>query len=334
MANLKDEFLKQSAWTGKIFNGDWVDSIAGTIEVTEPGTGETMATVGFANQEDVNSACVIADAVQQEWANLGARERANIFFKAATILQENFEEIATYVALESGGIIPKGQHEVNEAVAILHNAAHLATAPRGEILQSLKGPDCMSMAKRVPRGVVGIISPFNFPLVLSMRAVAPALACGNTVVIKPDPQTPVGGGFAIARALEDAGLPKGVFHVLPGAAEAGEALCTNPLVQMIQFTGSTAVGRRVGELAGHHLKKVSLELGGTTRSSFLMMPILMLRSIMPHSAPFSIRDRSVWPPAAFLYKRASMISSSQNWLKKLRICPWVIRRRVRLLWAP
>ena len=262
MTNQKGEFLNQSVWTGKIFNGDWVDATGGTIDVIEPGTGETMATVGFANQEDVNQACIMADAAQQAWANLGARERADIFYRAATILQENFEEIATYVALESGGIIPKGQHEVKEAIAILHNAAHIAIAPRGEILQSLKGPGCISLAKRVPRGVVGIISPFNFPLVLSMRAVAPALACGNTVVIKPDPQTPVGGGFAIARALEDAGLPKGVFHVLPGAAEAGEALCTNPQVQMIQFTGSTAVGRRVGELAGYHLKKVSLELGG------------------------------------------------------------------------
>lgn len=262
MANIKGDFLQQAGWTGKIFNGDWIASQAGTIDVIEPGTGEVMATVGFANEADVNNACAMAEQAQPGWAKTGARDRAAIFYKAATHLQENFDEIATYVALESGGIIPKGQHEVKEAIEILHHAAHLATAPRGEVLQSLKGPDCISLARRVPRGVIGIISPFNFPLVLSMRAVAPALACGNTVVIKPDPQTPVGGGFAIARVLEAAGLPKGVFHVLPGAAEAGEALCTNPMVQMIQFTGSTTVGRRVAELAGRHLKKVSLELGG------------------------------------------------------------------------
>ena len=262
MSDTESVFLNQSAWTNNIYNGEWITPKGGTLDVIEPGTGEVMATVGFANAEDINTACSEAEAAQADWAKMGGRERAEIFYKAAASLQANFEEVATYVALESGGIIPKGMHEVKEAIEILRNAAHLSTAPRGEILQSLKGPDCLSLAKRVPRGVVGIISPFNFPLVLSMRAVAPALACGNTVVIKPDPQTPVGGGFAIARAFEEAGLPKGVFHVLPGAAEAGEALCTNDFVQMIQFTGSTAVGRRVGELAGQHLKKVSLELGG------------------------------------------------------------------------
>jgi len=110
----------------------------------------------------------------------------------------------------------------------------------------------MSLAKRVPRGVVGTISPFNFPLILALRAIAPALACGNAVVTKPDPQT----------SFSEAGLPAGVFHVLPGEAEAGEALCTDKHVQMIQFTGSTNVGRRVAELAGRHLKRVSVELGG------------------------------------------------------------------------
>jgi benzaldehyde dehydrogenase (NAD) len=95
-----------------------------------------------------------------------------------------------------------------------------------------------------------------------MRAVAPALATGNAVVLKPDLHTPVSGGFVIAQALEEAGLPAGVLHVLPGGAEAGEALCTHRDVQMIQFTGSTTVGRRVAELAGRELKKVSLELGG------------------------------------------------------------------------
>jgi benzaldehyde dehydrogenase (NAD) len=114
----------------------------------------------------------------------------------------------------------------------------------------------------VPHGVVGVISPFNFPLILSTRAVAPALALGNAVVLKPDPQTPVTGGFILARLFEAAGLPPGLLHVLPGGVAAGEALVTDPDVKMISFTGSTAAGRRVGELASKHLKKVTLELGG------------------------------------------------------------------------
>ena len=136
----------------------------------------------------------------------------------------------------------------------------MCTEPQGLVLPS--DPGRISLAGRLPRGVIGIISPFNFPLILSCRAVAPALATGNAVVLKPDPRTPLTGGFAIARIFEEAGLPKGVLQVLPGGAEAGEALCSDPDIAMIAFTGSSKVGRRIGELAGRHLKKVQLELGG------------------------------------------------------------------------
>jgi benzaldehyde dehydrogenase (NAD) len=110
--------------------------------------------------------------------------------------------------------------------------------------------------------VVGVIAPFNFPLTLSMRAVAPALVTGNAVLLKPDPQTAVCGGVLLARVFEEAGLPPGLLHVLPAGAEVGEAICTDPHVGMVAFTGSTAAGRKVGALCGAHLKKVSLELGG------------------------------------------------------------------------
>lgn len=110
--------------------------------------------------------------------------------------------------------------------------------------------------------MVGVIAPWNFPLILGIRSVAPALALGNAVVLKPDPQTPVTGGVAIARLFEEAGLPEGLLSVVPGGIDVGEALVTNPLVRMITFTGSTLAGRRVGELAGKNLKRVVLELGG------------------------------------------------------------------------
>ncbi len=128
-----------------------------------------------------------------------------------------------------------------------------ALGSRGEVLSN--PPGRLSYARRIPRGVVGVISPFNFPLILSMRAVAPALATGNAVVLKTDPQTPLSGGFVIARAFEEAGLPAGVLHVVSGDAVAGEALCLSKNVNMIQFTGSTAVGRRVAELAGKHAEE-------------------------------------------------------------------------------
>jgi benzaldehyde dehydrogenase (NAD) len=130
----------------------------------------------------------------------------------------------------------------------------------GQVLPSQTGR--VSLAKRVPIGVVGIISPFNFPLYLAIRAVAPALALGNAVVLKPDSRTAVSGGLVIAKIFEAARLPADVLHVLPGGGEVGEAMCTDRHIGMIQFTGSTRAGRMVGKVAGEHLKKVSLELGG------------------------------------------------------------------------
>jgi benzaldehyde dehydrogenase (NAD) len=252
--------LGDRRWAGKVFNGRWVVAPSGTRDVVEPATERTLASIGFGAAAEIEDAARQATAAQKSWATVNPRERAEILRGAATRLQSDAQALAQLIASETGGILPKGHHEVREAVAILHAAAALALQPRGEVLST--NPGRLSYARRVPRGVVGVIAPFNFPLILAIRAVAPALATGNAVVLKPDPQTPLCGGVAIARALEEAGLPPGVLHVVPGGAEAGEALCLSKHVQMIQFTGSTAVGRRVAELAGRTLKKVSLELGG------------------------------------------------------------------------
>jgi benzaldehyde dehydrogenase (NAD) len=252
-------FLGELRWRERAFNGGWHTVAGGAREIIEPATGASLGRTGIASSADISISAQAAAVAQKSWARMPPRERAEIFRRAADIFLRHSDEIAIYIARETGGIIPKGQHEVREAITLLHLAAGTILQPTGQVL-----PDSgrLSLARKIPHGVVGVISPFNFPLILSLRAVAPALAAGNAVVLKPDPQTPVSGGFVIARAFEEAGLPKGVLHVLPGAAEAGEALCTDPLVRMIAFTGSTAAGRRVGELTGRHLKKVSLELGG------------------------------------------------------------------------
>ncbi len=257
---ISGQLLGDTRWQSRIFGGQWTESAGGALDVVEPASGKVLCKVGAATAQDVAAACERAAQSQREWAKVAPRERAEILRNAAAALQQDFDPLAGIVARETGGILPKGLHEIKETIALLHTAAALALQPRGEILQS-PSPS-LSLARRVPRGVIGIISPFNFPLILSMRAVAPALATGNAVVLKPDPQTPLSGGYIIARAFEEAGLPAGVLHVLPGGAEVGEALCADPNVQMIQFTGSTAVGSRVAEIAGRTLKKVSLELGG------------------------------------------------------------------------
>jgi benzaldehyde dehydrogenase (NAD) len=254
--------IDHALWTGRLFGGaegTWY-AASETRDVVEPATGERLAQVGLARPEDVARACAHAAAAQPAWAALAPRERAAVFRRAAAAFERDADTLALYIARETGGILAKAQLEVAEAATLLHIAAGLPLQPQGLVLPSTAGR--LSYARRVPHGVVGVISPFNFPLILSMRSVAPALATGNAVVLKPDPQTPVSGGFLIARAFEEAGLPPGLLQVLPGDADAGAALVEAREVGMIAFTGSTAAGRKVGELAGRHLKKVSLELGG------------------------------------------------------------------------
>jgi len=256
-----------SVWEEKAFSGTWAPLAGGTAEVFEPATGERLTTVGKASAEDVRAAAHSAAAAQFGWAAAPWETRAAILRKAARVVDENRTRLVAWIVRETGSVTAKAAVEVQNALGILHQAAAMPGEPQGLVLPSNEGK--ISFARRTPLGVIGVISPFNFPLVLSLRAVAPALATGNAVVLKPDLQTPVSGGFLIARIFEEAGLPAGLLHVLPGAAEAGEALCVDPHISMISFTGSTAVGRKVGALAGQHLKKVSLELGG--KSSLIVL---------------------------------------------------------------
>ena len=144
----------------------------------------------------------------------------------------------------------------------IYEAATLPSRAYGELLPSEQPR--LSFAERVPVGVTGVIAPFNFPQILAIRWVAPALALGNAVILKPDPRTAVCGGVVLARVFEEAGLPEGLLHVLPGGVEVGEAVVAEPLVRLVSFTGSTAAGRRVGEQCARQLKRVRLELGGNS----------------------------------------------------------------------
>ena len=252
--------LNSDIWTGKALSTEWKALAGGVIDVIEPATGNSLGKVGLANAEDVRASAAAAKQAQKQWAAMPYGERAKIFRKAAEIIESLRGELATWIVRETGGITPKAMFEIDSVQHHCHEAAAMLTQHQGIILPSLDG--VKSFAKRVPHGVVGVISPFNFPFLLTSRATLPALATGNAVLLKPDARTPVTGGVVLGLILEAAGLPKGVLHVLPGAAEAGEALVIDPDVTMISFTGSTAVGRRVGELAGRHLKKVALELGG------------------------------------------------------------------------
>src|SRR5689334_11693699 len=255
-------FLDESTWRGKVFSGGWRAAAGGQAPVIEPATGAELGRTGIASPADVAAATAAAAAAQPGWAATPHTERAALLRRAGDIWKANAAEIEQWNIRESGKIPPAAQFETHVATEEVYEAATLPSRPYGELLPS-ESPH-LSFAERVPVGVVGVIAPFNFPQILAIRSVAPALALGNAVVLKPDPRTAVCGGVVLARVFEEAGLPEGLLHVLPGGPDVGEALVADPLVRLISFTGSTAAGRRVGQLAAEHLKRCHLELGGNS----------------------------------------------------------------------
>ena len=255
-------FLDAADWTSNIFLDGWRAGGGGDAAVIEPATGKELARSGRADVADVATASARALFAQREWAQRPFTERAAVLRRAGQLFQEHADEISDWIVRESGGIAPKAGLEIHVAAEECFEAAGLASHPTGQILQS-EMPR-LSFSRRVPAGVVGVIAPFNFPLILSIRSVAPALALGNAVILKPDPRTAVCGGVVLARVFQEAGVPAGLFAMLPGGADVGEALVVDPNVRVIAFTGSTAAGRTVGALGAQHLKRVHLELGGNS----------------------------------------------------------------------
>jgi benzaldehyde dehydrogenase (NAD) len=254
--------MDSQVWSGKIFNGDWITPGGGIYPVIEPATGDQLGEIGQASTDDVRQAASRAAEAQRDWSRVPFTERARVLRRAGMFWEQYAADVQPWLIREAGSTSPKAGFELHVAANECFEAAALATRPYGQLLRS-EDPR-LSLARRLPVGVVGVIAPFNAPLILSIRSVAPALALGNAVLLKPDPRTAVCGGVALARILEEAGVPAGVFHVLPGGAEIGQAMITDPQVRVISFTGSTQAGRMVGELAGKHLKRVHLELGGNS----------------------------------------------------------------------
>ncbi|WP_353981077.1 benzaldehyde dehydrogenase [Salinicola endophyticus] len=255
-----EQLLAPSLWQNRLFTGRWVEGGGETLTVRAPASGETLGQTGAADTAQVADAARASRRAAAGWFEHPYDDRAEVLRQAARLAETHRQALEQWLVLESGSTPAKAAFEVMLTIKALHKASELPSAAAGEVLPSTPGR--LSLARRRPLGVVGVIAPFNFPLYLAMRAVAPALALGNGVVLKPDPRTTVCGGFSIARLFEWAGLPAGVLSVLPGGREVGSAMVEDPNIAMIQFTGSTAAGRKIGERAGARLKKVSLELGG------------------------------------------------------------------------
>lgn len=252
--------LDPTMFEHKVFTGRWTEGGGEALPVRNPANDDLLTTLGTVTPKEVHDAAGRAAKAQVQWAQTPPSQRAAVLRRAGQLIEDNAEEISDWIVRETGGIAPKAGLEVHNGAAECFEAAALPTHPQGQWLSS-DSPH-WSLSRRRPAGVVTVISPFNFPLILSIRSVAPALALGNAVLLKPDPRTTVTGGFLIARVFEEAGLPEGVLQVLPGGGDVGAAAVAAEQVRIISFTGSTAAGRIVGAEGAKLLKRTHLELGG------------------------------------------------------------------------
>ncbi|CAM3860767.1 benzaldehyde dehydrogenase [Aeromicrobium ponti] len=244
-------------------DGEWRDGTGKTIyKDTNPFNEETLAEFKMASVEDISEAYQSAKQAQKAWSETNPFERSTIMENAVRIMNERREELVELLVLESGSSHLKANVEIDFCIAITREAASFPLRMDGTMVPSLV-PGKENRVYRKPLGAVGVIGPFNFPMYLAMRSVAPALAVGNGVVLKPDEKTAMSGGTILGKIFEEAGVPKGVLNVV--VADMGEiedSFVEHPIPRMISFTGSTGVGRHIGELCGRNIKKSVLELGG------------------------------------------------------------------------
>lgn len=246
-------------------NGQWLEgsSTRQTINLN-PYTQEQLHVFQNASKEDVDAAYEAAKAAQPAWEKTAPAERQALIQKLAQVVAARGEEIIDWLIQESGSTRLKATIELGAAQGIIKEAETFPLRVNGEILPT-SVPDQESRIYRKALGVIGVISPWNFPFHLSMRSVITALAVGNTVVVKPASDTPVTGGSLLAKLFEEAGFPAGTINVVAGAgSEIGDYFVEHKVPSLISFTGSTEVGKRVGQLAvgGKYIKRIALELGG------------------------------------------------------------------------
>ncbi|MEC3911416.1 NAD-dependent succinate-semialdehyde dehydrogenase [Sphingobium sp. CR2-8] len=252
------DFLKQSAY----IDGQWVAADdGGTLSVTNPATGEEIGTVPNMGAAETDRAIVAAQAAMPAWAARTAKERSTILRRFFDLMMANQDALGELLTREQGKPLAEAKGEIAYAASFIEWFAEEAKRAYGDVVPG-HAADRRIVCLKQPIGVVGAITPWNFPAAMITRKIGPALAAGCTVVLKPASQTPF-SALALAVLAEEAGVPKGVFNVLTGSARAiGGALTASPVVRKISFTGSTEVGRELMRQSADTIKKLSLELGG------------------------------------------------------------------------
>jgi aldehyde dehydrogenase (NAD+) len=251
----------------QFINGKWVGGTSDKVMANiNPYDQSTIFEMQLASRAEVDQAYEAAEAAQKSWGQTAAGERGKLIRKVASIIEARKEELIGWLVKETGSTRIKAEIEWNAILGCADTWSHMPQHLTGQILTDDR-PGKYSFVFREPIGVIGVISPWNFPLILSLRSVIPAIALGNTVVLKPASDTPVTGALLVVRMFEEAGCPEGVINaVMGGGSEIGDYFVQHPTPKVISFTGSTEVGKRVGQhaLAGTCIKRLSLELGGNS----------------------------------------------------------------------
>ncbi len=254
-----------------LIDGERADAADGrTFETLDPATARPIAEVAQAGAEDVDRAVRAARRALEDgpWRTAPAAERSRLMNRLADLVEQNADELAELESLDNGKPVKLARIvDVNQTIAWLRHFAGWAERIRGEVLP-VRQPDMHCYTRKEPVGVCCQIIPWNFPMLMASWKLAPALAAGCTVVLKPAEQTPL-SALRIGELALEAGIPPGVINVLTGDGQTGAALVDHPGVDKIAFTGSTEVGRQIGEKAGRSLKRVTLELGGKSPNIIL-----------------------------------------------------------------
>ncbi len=251
-------------------NGEWANSSNGTFQVTNPATGEVLGEAADGTREDAKRAIEAAEQAFDSWSSLTAFQRSEYLYRVYNLMMEKKEHLAETMTKEQGKPIKAARNEVQYAADFLLWYAEEAKRVYGEVLPAPRG-DQRFVVLRQPIGVVGAITPWNYPISMLTRKIAPALAAGCTVVLKPAEQTPL-CAIETIKLFDEAGVPNGVVNLVPTSdpSEVGDELLTNETVKKITFTGSTEVGKMIAEKAARQVKRVSMELGG--HAPFIVFP--------------------------------------------------------------
>lgn len=253
--------IKYTQPTGLFINGEFVASKSGkTFESISPSTEQVITEVQYANDADVDAAVDAAEAAQEAWAEMDPDDRATYMFKLAAALEEKYELLAAIDSWDNGKPYSAAKGEAQMVARVFRNYAGWANKNHGDVIET--DNNHFSYTRHEPIGVCGMVIPWNYPLMMVSWKIAPAMACGNTSVLKAAESTPL-SALAFAKICQDVGIPKGVVNIVTGFGDAGAAIANHPRIKKVAFTGSTATGRKIMESSAKtNLKKITLELGG------------------------------------------------------------------------